>query len=172
MQNRELKQKDGSQLLRPSEEKGAFPPSIEAFGRLREETIDFAESVPASQLDRIMEGSQTSIRWHLGHLLAAWDHGIFPKLGGSWLLPTPYHTLFPEGTSPSSWSEEPPSQKELVTRLREQMEDIMDELSSHLDYPLAEPFKEMSSMSEVLDYLLDKERQELKTMKELADAIV
>ncbi|MEF2968555.1 DinB family protein [Paenibacillus sp. M1] len=31
-------------------------------------------------IDVVPEGFNNSIRWNLGHILVAWDYGIFPKI--------------------------------------------------------------------------------------------
>ncbi|MCR2804571.1 DinB family protein [Paenibacillus soyae] len=160
-----------SELMKIYEEHRALPQSVKDFRQLREETISFAESVPADKLDLIPEGYSNSIRWNLGHLLAAWDHGIFPKLGGSWRIPTVYHSMFPNGTSPRDWRSAPPSLKEIVRQLRDQKEQITLELPSHLDYPLAEPFLNMSTMAEMLEFLLNEEQHHQRTMRAIAEAL-
>lgn len=59
-----------------------------------------AKGALPQHLDQIPDGFNNSIRWNLGHLLAAWDHGIFPKLGRERRIPDAYHHMFPSGTSP------------------------------------------------------------------------
>lgn len=159
------------ELLKLYEEHRDLPAAVKEFRKLRAETISFAESVGADKLDLIPEGFNNSIRWNLGHLLAGWDHGIFPKLGDSWRIPTHFHSMFPRGTSPRDWREAPPSVKEIIKLLKEQKEQITDELPSHLDYPLAEPFLEMATMAEMLDFMLQEEQRHQKVMHAIADAL-
>lgn len=153
------------------EDHRALPQAVKEFRVLREETIEFAERVEEDKLDVIPEGFNNSIRWNLGHLLAVWDHGIFPKLGGSWRIPTHYHSMFPKGTSPRDWRAAPPTLMDIIRELRMQEEQITYELPSHLDYPLAEPFLDMSTMSEMLAFLLSEEQHHQKVMRAIAKAL-
>lgn len=159
------------ELLKLYEEHRDLPASVKEFRKLRDETVTFAESVDADKLDLIPEGFNNSIRWNLGHLLAGWDHGIFPKLGDSWRIPTHYHHMFPRGTSPRDWREAPPSLKEIIKLLKEQKEQITDELPSHLDYPIAEPFLHMKIMADMLEFHLEEEQRHLKAMYAIAEAL-
>lgn len=159
------------EMLKLYEEHRDLPSSVKAFRKLRDETIAFAESVDPDKLDLIPEGFNNSIRWNLGHLLAAWDHGIFPKLGGSWRIPTLYHSMFPKGTSPRDWQEPPPSLKDIVRWMKEQKEQITEELTPHLDYPLVEPFLNMATMAEMLEFLLNEEQHHQKKMRAILDAL-
>ncbi|MFD0589916.1 DinB family protein [Paenibacillus sp. GCM10027627] len=159
------------ELLKVYEERRELPESIKKFRKIREETIAFAESVPSHRLDAIPEGFNNSIRWNLGHLLAAWDHGIFPKIGEAWRIPANYHSLFPRGTSPRDWKETPPSISEIVSGLRRQKEDVSAELPHRLADALAEPFLNMSAMSDMLEFLLCEEQHHQKAIKSIVEAL-
>lgn len=159
------------ELLKLYEEHRDLPPAVKEFRGMREETIQFALRIPADKLDLIPEGFNNSIRWNLGHLLAAWDHGIFPKLGDSWRIPKPYHYLFPNGTSPRDWREAPPSLKDIVRVMKEQKEQVTEALPPHLHSPLKEPFLNMASMAEMLEFLLNEEQHHQKKMRAILAAL-
>ncbi|RJX39526.1 hypothetical protein D3P09_08880 [Paenibacillus pinisoli] len=147
------------------------PQAIREFRELREETIALAKGALPQHLDLMPDGFNNSIRWNLGHLLAAWDHGIFPKLGRERRIPAVYHHMFPRGTSPLDWREYPPTREGIIQELGNQMNDIARELPSQLDAPLAEPFLDMSTMREMAAFLLREEQHHQKVIRAIGEAL-
>lgn len=147
------------------------PQAIREFRELRKETIALAKGALPQHMDLIPDGFGNSIRWNLGHLLAAWDHGIFPKLGRERRIPNAYHHMFPRGTSPLDWTEYPPTREEIIQELGKQMNDIIEVLPFRLEAPLAEPFLEMSSMEEMAEFLLREEQHHQKVIRAIGEAL-
>ncbi len=147
------------------------PIEIRTFRDLRAQTLALAESTSIEIVDIVPEGFNNSIRWNLGHILVAWDHGIFPKLGEGWRIPEHYHYLFPKGTRPSDWTTEPPAYSEILEKLRGQVDDIISASTGKLDNPIAQPFLRIKKLRGMFNFHNREEQQHLDCILRIKHAI-
>lgn len=159
------------ELLRSYAEKKEYPQVIEQFRRLREETLALTAGIRPEWFDIMPEGFNNSIRWNLGHILVAWDHAIFPKLGEAWHVPSHYHYLFPKGSSPKTWQTAAPAVDEIVNHLSSQKDEISDATVHKLNEPLVEPFLKIATIQEMYGFMLREETHHLNVMKRILAAI-
>jgi hypothetical protein len=76
---------------------------LNKFRKIRNNTLNEVRNLPNSIIDVVPVGLSNNIRWNLGHILVAWDHGIFPNLYLERRETIHYHTIFPKGTDPQKW---------------------------------------------------------------------
>jgi hypothetical protein len=145
------------------------PSLIVKFRRLRQETLEFAKSVPNERIDNVPEGFNNSIRWNLGHILVAWDHAVFPNLNEARRIPKHYHSMFPKGSSPAAWLTSPPDYQEIIDFLSAQLDEIAEASRDKLDQPLAKPFLRIKSLRGMYNFMLREEAHHLNWMKRLID---
>ncbi|TBL76110.1 DinB family protein [Paenibacillus thalictri] len=141
------------------------------FREVRTRTLALAESSPLEIVDIVPQGFNNSIRWNLGHILVAWDHGIFPKLGEEWRVPKSYHHTFPKGTRPSGWTTEPPAYSEILEKLRSQVDDIIVASTGKLDDPIAKPFLRIKRLRGMFHFHNREEQHHLDCMLRIKQAI-
>ncbi|MGM0884631.1 MAG: DinB family protein [Bacillota bacterium] len=159
------------ELLRSYSEKQKYPHVIEQFRQLREETLALLADIRPEWYDIMPEGFNNSIRWNLGHILVAWDHAIFPKLGEEWHVPSHYHYLFPKGSSPKTWQTAAPAVEEIVNHLRSQKDEISDATAHRLSELLVEPFLKIATIQEMYGFMLREETHHMNVIKRIAEAI-
>ncbi|MBB3113204.1 hypothetical protein FHS18_005307 [Paenibacillus phyllosphaerae] len=140
------------------------------FRELRNQTIAWADTTPRDIIDIVPEGMNNSIRWNLGHILVAWDNGIFPKISEHRRVPQSYYDLFRKGTSPYTWTEEPPSYIEIVSRLQAQTEEIILASDGKLNDPIAESFLRVKFVRGMFLFHLREEQHHLDCMKRIRKA--
>lgn len=140
------------------------------FRELREQTLSLAESVSPDLIDIVPSGFNNSIRWNLGHILVAWDHGIFPKINESRRIPQKYHFMFPKGSRPSAWTEEPPAYEEIVSRLRSQVDEIITASDGKLNDLVAQPFLRVKYVRGMFTFHLREEEHHLNCMRRIIAA--
>ncbi|WP_162162972.1 DinB family protein [Gorillibacterium massiliense] len=141
------------------------------FRELRRQTLAFAESIAPEMIDIVPAGFNNSIRWNLGHILVAWDYGIFPQIKENTRLPQSYLELFRKGTRPSSWTEEPPAYDELIHFLRTQADGIITASGGKMNNLIAKPFLRVKYLHGMFRFHLREEQHHLEWMKRIRDAI-
>ncbi|WP_236939198.1 DinB family protein [Evansella clarkii] len=133
-------------------------------------TVEFLRTIPEELLDRIPQGHNNSIRWNAGHILVGWDNTMFSSVNNGRQLPLYYHLLFPSGSKPENWSEQPPSMNEIITLLEEQPQIIEQACKGHLDEPLTESFLGMRTLGDMVVFHMNHENLHMgivKSMKQL-----
>jgi hypothetical protein len=105
----------------------------------------------------VPSGFSNSIRWNLGHILVGWDHGIFSNLNQERKIPLKYHIMFPNGSKPSDWKEEPLSFEAILENLNIQQEQIINASRGKLDKSLAKPFLHMTTLGEMFLFYISHE---------------
>ncbi|HEU5138699.1 MAG TPA: DinB family protein [Bacillales bacterium] len=130
-------------------------------------TVELLKTVPHGIVDEIPNGFRNNIRWNAGHILAGWDHTMFPAVGMERQLPLSYHLMFPRGSKPADWTEEPPSMDELIQRLEEQPQQIEEACKGHLEDPLEEPFLHMTTLGEMFVFHMAHENLHVGTINSM-----
>nr|WP_246362158.1 DinB family protein [Paenibacillus alba] len=138
---------------------------------MRQQTISLVESATPDILDIVPLGFSNSIRWNLGHILVAWDYGIFPKINESTRMPSNYYRLFPKGTRPSNWSEAPPSVDEITNYLKSQVDDIIEACEGKMNDLIAEPFLRVKYLRGMFSFHNREELYHLDCMRRIKAAI-
>jgi len=141
------------------------------FRELRRQTIAFAESIPLDMIDIVPPGFNNSIRWNLGHILVAWDHGIFPKINENWHIPHAYHYMFPRGTRPSDWTVEPPAYEEIISYMHAQVDEIIAASDGKMNDLIAQPFLRVKYLRGMLSFHIREEQHHLACMQRIKDAV-
>jgi DinB superfamily len=141
------------------------------FRELRVQTIELAESIAPDIIDIVPEGFNNSIRWNLGHILVAWDYGIFPKINEAWRIPEQYYSMFGKGSRPSTWTEEPPSIDEIMDKLKTQVGDIITASDGKLNDLIAQPFLRVKYLRGMFQFHIREERHHLDCMLRIKAAI-
>ncbi|MFS1518729.1 DinB family protein [Bacillus sp. SCS-151] len=122
--------------------------------------------------DIIPHGHNNSIRWNAGHILVGWDHTMFPAVNEKRQLPLTYHEMFPRGSKPQNWTEQPPSMEEIINKLEEQPDLIVRACKGHLDDPLHESFLGMKTLGDMVVFHMNHENLHIgmiKSMKNLLE---
>lgn len=115
---------------------------FEQFDYYRDTTIELLDSITSeSKADIIPVGFNNSLRWNLGHILAA-QEGIMFYFGKNetGFLPTSVLDAFKTGTSPKDWQTTPLTLKEIRELLIEQKERIRVTFAGEFKQPVANVF--------------------------------
>ncbi|MGM7681351.1 DinB family protein [Cytobacillus sp. Hm23] len=138
----------------------------------RKWTVQLLRTIPDEVADEIPQGHNNSVRWNAGHILVGWDHTMFPAVNEKRQLPRTYHQMFPRGSKPQSWAEQPPSMEEIINKLEEQPDLIVRSCKGHLDDPLHESFLGMKTLGDMLVFHMNHENLHIgiiKSMKSLLE---
>lgn len=87
-------------------------------------------------------------------------------------MPLSYHFLFPSGSEPEHWVEQPPSMDEIIKRLEEQPILIEQTCKGHLDAPLKESFLGMGTLGEMLIFHINHENLHMGIIKSMKQVLV
>ncbi|WP_308633819.1 DinB family protein [Paenibacillus silvisoli] len=102
------------------------------------------------------EGFNTSLYWHLGHVLRITEFHVFDLAQQRSTRPLPeiYNDLFFYGTKATEWKEEllaqQPSWEEMIDLLHEQRDLIYSSMKDRLEEPVPENFKKAETFSELI----------------------
>lgn len=135
-------------------------------------TVEFLRTIPEDVIDKIPPGHNNSIRWNAGHILVGWDNTMFPALNEERQMPLSYHVLFPSGSEPQHWVEQPPALEEIINRLEEQPILIERACKGHLDDPLKERFLGMGTLGEMLIFHINHENLHMGIIKSMKQVLV
>lgn len=127
-------------------------------------TIEGIKNIHEEIIDEIPAGFNNHIRWNAGHILVGWDHTMFPAVGIERQLPLAYHLMFPGGSRPSEWTENPPAIEEIIKKLEEQPKQIKKACKGHLDDKLEEPFLQMETLGEMVVFHMNHENLHVGTI--------
>ncbi|WP_409271642.1 DinB family protein [Neobacillus sp. SCS-31] len=135
-------------------------------------TVELLRTIPKEVVDEIPNGFNNNIRWNVGHILVGWDHTMFPSVNEERRLPMSYHLMFPRGSKPEVWTEQPPSMDELITLLEEQPILIEKACKGHLDKPLKEPFLGLKTVGDMLVFHMNHENLHMGTIKSMKQILI
>lgn len=136
----------------------------------RKWTVEFLRTIPEEIVDQIPRGHHNSIRWNTGHILVGWDNTMFPAVYEERQMPLSYHLMFPSGSTPEHWTEQPPSMDTLIAQLEEQTTFVEQACRGHLDEPPKESFLGMITIGEMVLFHMNHESIHMgiiKSMKQM-----
>ena len=107
-----------------------------AFGRSA--NIHMLTSAEPTKIDTIPDGFNNSIRWNAGHVLVIAERILRHSEHYEHVIPSHYETFFHKGTSPSDWTDEPPTAEEISELSSKQLESAKRLYENHADSPLNE----------------------------------
>ncbi|KRE46518.1 DinB family protein [Paenibacillus sp. Soil724D2] len=109
---------------------------------------------PEDQRMVIPQGFNTSLYWHLGHVLRITEVHVFGLSQQTMSLPQNYKDLFHYGTKVTDWKEEQlaqlPAWDTMTAQLKEQREHIYNALKDRLEEPVPENFKKAENFGELI----------------------
>lgn len=138
----------------------------------RKWTVEFLRTIPVELADEIPPGHHNSIRWNTGHILVGWDNTMFRAVNMERQLPLSYHLLFPSGSKPEGWSEQPPSMKELIKKLEEQPALIEQACRGHLEEPLTASFLGMRTLGDMVIFHMNHENLHMGIIKSMKQSLL
>jgi hypothetical protein len=142
------------------------------FNLWRNWTVEFLRSIPEEVADQIPPGHNNSIRWNAGHILVGWDNTMFPVVNMERQMPLSYHLMFPSGSNPEHWTEQPPSMEQLIKKLEEQPILIEKACKGHLDEPLKEPFLGMKTLGDMVIFHMNHENLHMGIIKSMKQGLL
>lgn len=138
----------------------------------RKWTVEYLRTIPEEVADQIPHGHNNNIRWNAGHILVGWDNTMFPSVNEERKLPLSYHVMFPRGSNPGDWTEQPPSMHKLISQLEEQVILIEIACKGHLDKPLKDPFLDLSTLGDMIVFHLNHENLHMGTIKSMKQMLL
>ncbi|MEK9197091.1 DinB family protein [Ureibacillus sp. FSL E2-3493] len=138
----------------------------------RKWTVDFLRTIPEEIADQIPNGHHNSIRWNAGHILVGWDNTMFPAVHLERQMPLSYHLMFPSGSKPNNWTEQPPSMEVLIKQLEQQVHAIEQACKGHLDEPLKEPFLGMKTLGDMVVFHMNHESLHMGIVKSMKQMLI
>ncbi|MFL1997186.1 DinB family protein [Lysinibacillus irui] len=135
-------------------------------------TVEFLRIIPEDIVDQIPDGHTNNIRWNAGHLLVGWDHSMFPAVHQERQLPLSYHLMFPSGSKPDNWTEQPPTMEQIITLLEEQPLLIEQACRGHLNEPLKEPFLGMKTIGDMVIFHMNHESHHMGIIKSMKQTLL
>ncbi|WP_047983225.1 DinB family protein [Ornithinibacillus californiensis] len=135
-------------------------------------TVEFLRTIPEELSDQIPQGHSNSIHWNAGHILVGWDNTMFPAVNKERQMPPSYHLLFPSGSKPEDWIEQPPTMSEIIKQLEEQPSFIVEACKGHLDDPLREPFLGMRTLGDMVVFHMNHESLHMGIVKSMKQLLV
>ena len=76
---------------------------FEVLLQLRNNTLNRVETLSTEQLNRIPEGHNNNIIWHIGHMMASQQSLCYSRSGATPNLSMEFIDKFRKGTSPKGW---------------------------------------------------------------------
>jgi hypothetical protein len=99
--------------------------------------------------------------------LVGWDNTMFSSVNEERKLPLSYHVMFPRGSNPGDWTEQPPSMGELISRMEEQVILIEKACKGYLNEPLKESFLGLSTLGDMVVFHLNHENLHMGIIKSM-----
>lgn len=130
---------------------------FQQFKLWRTWAIEGLKRTPEEAAGIVPEGYNNNVHWNAGHILVGWDHGIYPHLDQERRLSLEFHTAFPRESSPKTWELAPPSFQEIIERLEEQTDQLIQACRGNMDTLLKEPFLHMTTVREMFLFLMNHE---------------
>ena len=128
-------------------------------------TVEFLLTIPEEIADEIPQGHHNSIRWNAGHILVGWDNTMFPEVSKERQLHPSYHVLFPSGSKPAYWTEQPPSLDEIIIQLKEQPAVIEQACKGCLSKSLKHSFLDMKTLGDMFIFHMNHESLHMGIVK-------
>jgi DinB superfamily len=135
-------------------------------------TIEFLRSIPEEIADQIPPGHNNSIRWNAGHILVGWDNTMLPAVGMKRQMSLSYHLMFPSGSNPENWTDQPPSMDELIKQLEEQPIHIENVCKGHTEDQLKEPFLGMRTLGDMVVFHMNHESLHMGIIKSMKQSLL
>ncbi|GAA0504366.1 DinB family protein [Salinibacillus aidingensis] len=107
---------------------------------VRESTINFVKDMGEATSELVPDKLNNNIKWNLGHIYVVGEKFLFHFTGEETKIPSNYPTFFNTGTSPADWEMKPPSLKELIDVLSEQINRMNLALSGRMDEKVKEAY--------------------------------
>jgi hypothetical protein len=143
--------------------------SIKHFQWIRNNSIKLGESVDDAALLEVPKGFNNNILWNLGHLFVATENLLFKASGRETHFPEDYPEAFGGGTSPKTWTTEPPTKEEILSELADQIKRITETFEGHLDDALPKELNiasiEMKTVGDLLEFTTLHETIHFTTIK-------
>ncbi|MFJ5761138.1 DinB family protein [Neobacillus sp. NPDC093182] len=102
----------------------------------------------------VPEGFNTSLYWHLGHVLRVTEFIVFDLAAQPTTLPQKYHELFFYGTKATEWNAEQlaqlPDWDTMIAQIKEQREHLYNTFKDRLDESVPENFKKAENFGELI----------------------
>lgn len=138
----------------------------------RKWTVDFLRTIPEEIADQIPNGHHNNIRWNAGHILVGWDNTMFSAVHLERQMPLSYHLMFPSGSKPNNWTEQPPSMEVLIKQLKQQVHAIEQACKGQLDEPLKEPFLGMKTLGDMVVFHMNHESLHMGIVKSMKQMLI
>ncbi len=135
-------------------------------------TVEFLRTIPEEIADQIPHGHNNSIRWNTGHILVGWDNTMFSSVDKERQMPLSYHLMFPRGSKPENWTEQPPSMDMLIKQLEEQPIHIEQACKEHLDDPLKVSFLGMRTLGDMFVFHMNHESLHMGIIKSMKQTLL
>ncbi|MBD1222065.1 DinB family protein [Virgibacillus halodenitrificans] len=135
-------------------------------------TIEFLRSIPEEFADQIPIGHNNSIRWNAGHILIGWDNTMLPAVDMKRQMPLSYHLMFPSGSSPEGWTDQPPSMDQLIKQLEDQPIHIENVCKGHIEDDLKEPFLGMRTLGDMVVFHMNHESLHMGIIKSMKQSLL
>ncbi|HSZ71703.1 MAG TPA: DinB family protein [Cytophagaceae bacterium] len=78
---------------------------FDALLQLRKNTLKSVETLSTEQLNKIPEGHNNNIIWHIGHMMASQQHLCYGISGATPQVSQDFIAKYRKGTSPKGWTE-------------------------------------------------------------------
>ncbi|OBZ15801.1 DinB family protein [Bacillus sp. FJAT-26390] len=114
--------------------------------------LEFAERCPVDARNKVPDGFNNTIHWHVGHVLVSTEFHILYLSGNiqALTLPSEYMAYFGYGTKPSDWLDEPPLWEALIEQLKAQPLQLRGWLQEKLEQPVKENFFKAETIGELV----------------------
>ncbi|MFM9278761.1 DinB family protein [Paenibacillus jiagnxiensis] len=114
-------------------------------------TVGVCKTLAPDLVQIVPKGFNNSILWNVGHIVYDQDVWFHYLIADEAEVPAEYGEFFGFGTSPGTWTNEPPSWEELVDRLISQPVILKRKFSGRLEEPLQRVSElGMSTIGEVI----------------------
>jgi hypothetical protein len=137
----------------------------------RNQTLKALDGVSESVATRIPDNFKNHILWQAGHIYLVQERFAFlvHQIDGE--LPESYMALFAPGTSPQSWSGEPPALTEVINLLEKQQQRIQEVLRDRTQEDAPKPYTTSSGLTlgtigEFLNFTLYHEGMHFNSIKQ------
>lgn len=108
---------------------------------IRDRTVAQLDATSEEIVHVIPKGFKNNLLWNFAHIFVSQDYLLYSFLNEKHQIPEHYIELFRMGTSPTNWTNEPPTLAEIRTYLIEQPDRIIETFSGRLHEIGEKPFK-------------------------------
>ena len=145
---------------------------IEQFRFVRRSTLDYVSRIDGHRMEAVPTGLNNNIKWNLGHIYMSSEKIIFQLAGEQASIPEKFVSYFGMGTSPASWSDEPPTKEELIDLLEQQLIKVEKRMEPRIGESLQEVYRtsaglRISSVAECISFCLYHEGMHFAAIKSI-----